>query len=227
MKTTHRISPIAILTLALLLCLLLSTNASAPLPKDGASQGVERAAPTEPYDLTLSLDSVNNSSYYAPLIVLKVTNHTQQHTLSFLWAYIRDATFEVEYRSSPKDSKTASDWKPLKPNTVSSPNGNQATPSDVLRDTYDVTYSHHYFILPGREGDITLTPDFPMSKQGFYRVRAIMKVRDAVEVDTSVTPPIPIREFELVLHSQPFVVRRTADGFVPVDVTTGKQAPSK
>ena len=66
-----------------------------------------------------------------------------------------------------------------------------------------------------------------LSAEGFYRITAVTRVADAKELNGLAGSFTEVRKFDLDLRSNSIVIRHTAAGFVPVDVTTTKQASSK
>ena len=162
-------------------------------------------APPVPYQMIVSVNDDRNSS---GLITLNVINPTQ-HTLGFAWVPGIEPVmdFKVEFRELSDGFDPDSGWMCLKPN-----------PKPALKpgtsDIVGVAIEHRekICILPGQNALFRVTPNFPMSTPGFYRV-SLTTTLDAYELDGPVTASAKVRSVKVVLHGGPIVLCKTSSGF--------------
>ncbi len=223
MKLFQSIILSAMSLFVMLLSLPFSTQADSSLSRRRHLTNSKPTASPAPYRLTLSIaDNTHGLSSDIPNVTLNLINSTP-HTLILLWTPPYPVIFEVDYKAATDDPHLATGWKRLTPYPHLSPSaGPQVTPGTKGAIVIMKNHVERIVILPKQERGFSFSPDFPMSTQGFYRIKAMMAVPDAREFDESVSPATLIRSFKLVVRSKPFVVCHNADGFVPIDATTKK-----
>lgn len=177
-----------------------------------------------PYRIMLSLNSnPSNPDRDIPPVTVSLVNPTQ-HTLIFRWTSSRDVVFNVEYKAMADKLNGSSGWKQLIPKTSSASNTHSQTdaPSNGVI-SHGSDYSIVEEILPGQQFDgLTIPLDFSLSKPGFYRITAVMKISHAAEFDGATVPSTLVLSSNLDLHSLPLIIRRDKDGFTQVDKVTSK-----
>lgn len=172
----------------------------------------------KPYSLTLScLAGTETWSPGKPYITLSLTNSTS-HTLFFSYAPGSDpnfVVFSIEYKATTSTQNPDRGWVKLVPNAEPTPK----SPSPLVLK--DITNRERIVIPAGQEKHLSVPPDFPMSKNGFYRISAVLTVPEASEYNGAVIPSAKIRGFRLVVRSKLLVIHRNATGFVEVPAAVG------
>lgn len=178
-----------------------------------------------PYSLTLTcVANTLNWSPSRPYITLNLTNPTS-HTLFFPFAPGMDPNFlvfSVEYQAMADNPNANSGWMRLLPNAEPSPK--PPFPGLVLES---VSNQQRVVVLSHQTGQLTFPPDFPMSKDGFYRISAVLTVPEASEYQGEVPGSTKLGSFKLVARSKPLVIRRTAAGFAEVPAVVSKPVPAR
>ena len=209
----------------LLLSLSFLASADPAVLSDRRPRQAKPVTLSEPYRLTLSLSEYRSESPDAPYFTLNIANATRNHSLLFIWRSVQDVVYKVEYKSPTDNPYFSTGWKKLRPiiKAVPSPSRDKPAGDDGLTQSGD--YGMRFIIEPGRtSNELAFPPDVPLFKQGFYRVTAVVTVPDAREFDDSLSQDPLLRVFTLIIRSEPFVIRRTVDGFVTVNPDTVKKA---
>lgn len=188
----------------------------------------KHSALAEPYQLDLSLSDYRAASPDIPYIALNIANKTQNRVLLFIWRDPQDVVYKAEYKAPTDDPNTNSDWEEMKPDIKAVPSLPEVKlPGDDGR-TQSSSYSMRYIVKPGQTVlGPALPPNVPLSKQGFYRITAIVTVPEAREFDASVSQEPLLRVFTLTMQSKPLLIRRTATGFAEVPAVTRKTLPAR
>ena len=212
MKTSPSTATGAILCLLTPVFLQCSGHSDLPKPTSTAKK------------YNLALTCVANTIEWSPskpYITLNLTNPSA-HTLFFPFAPGMDpnfVVFSVEYKAAADNPNLSTGWLRLQPNYE--PPYKFPFPGLVLEE---VTDKQSIAIPSHQTGQLTFPPDFVMSKNGFYRISAVLTVPVASEYQGAVPGSTKFGSFKLVARSKPFIIRRTDDGFIAVDISTNKKS---
>ena len=215
MKSTHRIIPAALLLFPLA---RLAHAAPTPSRNHTVEEG-KAAASTEPYRLTLSMTD------HFPAIALNLANRSRHKTLVVRWVPPYDYVFEAQYKTPADNPYLETGWKWLTQFPPASHVVPGAKPGDDGSLAVTEEHVEKIVIPPGQQASFSFLPNFPIVEQGFYRIQAVLTVPECYDVDTAAGPRATGRSFTLVVRSEPFIIRHTADGYVPVSAPPTKPAP--
>ena len=220
MKRLNQVSLRIVPVCAALITLQCLAHATPSLPKSSHLTLAKSVTLPMSYSLNLSLAGDSSGSSAVPSVTLNLANATQ-YILAFRWDSPRNVVFGVDYKSAIGNPELHTGWKRLTPNIQPSLKDGSADAGLLYSG---ISYSVVFQILPGQQNHgLSFQPDFPMSKQGYYRITATITIPVASEFDGPADHLTRLRSFELVLHSEPLVIKHTADGFAPVRTSLGSQ----
>lgn len=210
MRTTTK-NTLAIIGFSVALSSFSLAGHAEPVQPRKASLLDSASTSAKPYGMTLScLAGTETWSPDRPYIILSLTNSTS-HTLFFPYApgiAPNFVVFSVAYKAATSTQSPDRSWVKLVPNAGLI----HTSPSLLVLE--DITNRERIVIPAGQEGHLSVPLDFPMSKNGLYRISAVLTVPKASEYNGAVIPSTKIRAFSLVVCSKPLVIRRTATSFV-------------
>ncbi len=182
-------------------------------------QFAAHAAPAKaavPYRLVLSLGKYWNTSYTGfPKVTVTFVN-PGPYTLTFVLPSPYPG-FTIEYKAATADPASNTGWQKLE--------SGLEPPPPVRKHGKVVETENHVIIAKvepqkkdgppaiGNEYDLV---GHPMAAEGFYRITAVTKILSADELVGPADAQTEVRRFDLTLHSNSIVVRRTASGFTAV-----------